>query len=435
MPRERLIIFTRCPIAGKAKTRLIPALGAEAAADTQRQLTELTLCRAAALAIARGVGLEVRYDGGDARAMRDWLGPRPRHAPQGEGDLGQRLARAAQDAFESDAASVVIIGADCPRLDESTLQKAFDALREHEVVFGPAQDGGYYLVGLRQPMPALFQGIPWSTSRVLAESLSVARANGCEPALLTTLPDVDVPADLADWRALRAELQRVSVVIPTLNEAAHLPETLRHVATAKPHEIIIADGGSTDATVAIATEAGAQIVRAGRGRGVQMNAGASAATGELLFFLHADTLPPPDYSDAIRETLSSPQNIAGAFRFSLRDPRPAGAAIIEKFTAWRSKLRPLPYGDQGLCIRRPIFEALGRFPKWPMLEDIEFIRQARRHGRVIIHPAAVRTSARRWKQHGAIRTFLRHQLILLGYYAGVWPSREDRLRWSPALRR
>ena len=428
MPRERLILFTRYPVAGKAKTRLIPAIGAEAAADTQRELTELTLHRAKALAIARGVGIEVSYEGGDAKLMRDWLGPMPRYTPQGEGDLGQRLTRAVRDAFDNAAESVVIIGADCPRLDVHTLQNAFDALRGNDVVFGPAQDGGYYLVGLRKPMPALFQGIPWSTSSVLAESLNVARAGGQEPTLLTTLPDVDEPADLADWQILKSDLQRISVIVPTLNEAAHLPETLRHVADAEPHEIIIADGGSTDASLEITTEAGARIVHSERGRGVQMNAGASAANGELLFFLHADTLPPPDYADAIRETLSSPQNIAGAFHFSLRDPRPAGAAIIEKFTAWRSKWRPLPYGDQGIFIRRSAFEALGQFPKWPMLEDIEFIRHARRYGRVVIHPAAVQTSARRWKQHGAIRTFLRHQMILLGYYAGVLPSREDRVR-------
>ncbi len=428
MPRERLILFTRYPVAGKTKTRLISEIGAEAAAETQRQLTELTLHRAKALAIARGVRIEVRYEGGDARLMRDWLGPMPRCTPQGEGDLGQRLTRAAQDAFAEAAESVVIIGADCPRLDEGILQKAFDALRGNDVVFGPAQDGGYYLVGLRKPMPAMFQSIPWSTSRVLAESLSVARANGCEPALLPTLPDVDEPADLADWRTLQAELQRVSVIIPTLNEAAHLPETLRHVAAAKPHEIIITDGGSTDATLGIAAETGARIVHSERGRGVQMNAGASAATGELLFFLHADTLPPPDYPEAIRETLSAPQNIAGAFQFSLRDPRPAGAAIIEKLTAWRGKLRSLPYGDQGLCIRRPILEALGGFPKWPMLEDIEFIRRARLHGRVIIHAAAVQTSARRWQRHGMVRTFLRHQMILLGYYAGILPARSSRGR-------
>lgn len=428
MPRERLIIFTRYPVAGKAKTRLIPALGAEGAADTQRQLTELTLCRAMMLAVARGVSIEVRHEGGDEQLIRDWLGPRPRYTPQGEGDLGQRLTRAAKDAFDDDAQSIVIIGADCPRLDQSILHQAFDTLHDHDIVFGPAQDGGYYLAGLRKPMPGLFKGIPWSTNRVLAESLSIARASGFEPVLLTTLPDVDEPSDLDDWQRLQAEIQRVSVIIPTLNEAAHLAETLRHVIAAQPHEIIIADGGSSDATLGMATEAGAHIIHTERGRGTQMNAGSRVATGELLFFLHADTLPPINCAEAIRETLRAPQTIAGAFRFRLREPAPRGAAIIERLTAWRSESLQLPYGDQGLYVRRAMFAALGRFPEWPVLEDIEFIRRARKQGRVAIHPSAVRTSGRRWQQQGFMRTFFRHQLILGGYYAGVSPARLARWR-------
>jgi len=428
MPREHLILFTRYPIAGKAKTRLIPALGAEGAAALQRQLTELTLCRAMALAVARGVSIEVRYEGGTESLMRDWLGPKPRYTPQGEGDLGQRLARAAQSAFDDDAESVVIIGADCPRLDERILHQAFDTLRKIEVVFGPAKDGGYYLVGLRRPMPALFQGIAWSTSSVLADSIATAHSNGCESILLNTLPDVDEPPDLADWQSVQAQLQRVSVIIPTLNEAAHLAETLRHVAAAHPHEIIIVDGGSTDDTIHIATESGAKVVHSERGRGRQLNTGAAQATGEHLFFLHADTLPPSNFTSAIVDTLRSPQTIAGAFRFTLREPRPPASLIIESLTRWRSERRQLPYGDQGLFIRRAMFEALGRFAEWPMLEDIDFICCARRHGKIVIHPDAVQTSARRWQQHGVLRTFLRHQMILLVYFAGVSPSRLARWR-------
>jgi len=168
---------------------------------------------------------------------------------------------AAQSAFGESAPSVVIIGADCPRLDEHILHQAFDGLRESAVVFGPAQDGGYYLVGLRQPLPALFKDIKWSTVTVLTDSIHIARHSGHEPTLLTTLPDVDEPPDLADWQVLQAQLQRVSVIIPALNEAGHLAETLRHVIAAHPHQIILADGGSTDATLAIAAEAGADAVR------------------------------------------------------------------------------------------------------------------------------------------------------------------------------
>ena len=428
MPSEHLILFTRYPIAGRAKTRLIPALGAAGAAALQRQFTELTLCRAIALGVARGVSIEVRYEGGSESLMRAWLGPRPRYTSQGAGDLGQRLARAAQDAFDDNAGSVVIIGADCPRLDERLLHEAFDALRAHPIVFGPAKDGGYYLLGLCRPVPVLFQDIPWSTSSVLTASIRIARSSGHEPALLTTLPDVDEPSDLDDWYTLQSQLQRVSVIIPTLNEAAHLAETLRHVAAAKPHEVIIADGGSTDETIHIATEAEAGIIQCIRGRGTQMNAGARHATGELLFFLHADTLPPPTYSSAIADTLRSPKTIAGAFRFALRGPRPQGAGIIERLTRWRSEHRQLPYGDQGIFIRRAMFEAMGCFPEWPMLEDLEFIRRARRHGSIVIHASAIQTSARRWQRGGFVTTFMRHQMILLGYYSGLPPERLARWR-------
>ncbi|MDI1313820.1 TIGR04283 family arsenosugar biosynthesis glycosyltransferase [Prosthecobacter sp.] len=423
MLRERLILFTRFPIAGKAKTRLIPALGAEGAAETQRQMTELALCRAVSLFIARGVRIEVRYEGGDEEAMRDWLGPKPCYRPQGEGDLGQRIDRATNEAFTEGCDSLVIIGADCPRLDETVLSQAFDALRENEVIFGPAQDGGYYLVGLRRPVPALFQDIEWSTAHVLSDSIEKARASGSQPELLVTLPDVDEPHDLDDWHALQTQVERVSVIIPTVNEAAHLAETLRHVAAAQPHEIIIADGGSTDETLVIATAAGAQIVCSGRGRGLQMNNGAQHATGGLLFFLHADTLPPTNYTQAIRESMRSSKNMAGAFRFALREPRPAGAALIERFTACRNHHHQLPYGDQGLFVRRAHFAALGRYPEWPILEDVDFICRARLHGRIVIHPAAAETSGRRWQQAGVIRTMLRHQLILIGYHAGLSPQR------------
>jgi len=154
-----------------------------------------------------------------------------------------------------------------------------------------------------------------------------------------------------------------------------------------------------------------------------MNAGARHATGELLLFVHADTLPPANYTQAIRDILCSPQTIAGAFRLTQRAPAPFGTTIIERCAALRCHWLQLPYGDQGIFIRRQMFEALGRFPEWPMLEDVDFIRRARCHGNVVTHRAAVQTSARRWQQQGVIRTFLRHQIILLGYYAGVSPQR------------
>ena len=119
---------------------------------------------------------------------------------------------------------------------------------------------------------------------------------------------------------------------------------------------------------------------------------------------------------------------AGAFRFALlREPVPF-QPLIEVLTRLRNSLFTLPFGDQGLFLRRSVFEALGGFPDWPILEDVELVKRLRRTGRVIITPEAARTSARRWQQGGVLRTWARHQLILTGYALGISPHRLTRLR-------
>ena len=204
MPRPRLVIFARLPVPGRAKTRLIPALGAEGAARLQDVMTRHTLAEAAGVADLADV--EVRFTGGDAAAMAERYGDAVAYLPQGDGDLGDRLARAtaAVPAAAREAPSpVVVIGTDCPGLTTGLLRAAFDALDDHDVVLGPAADGGYYLIGLRRPAPALFAGVAWSTDRVLAQTRSAAERAGLGVALLPTLSDVDVPADLPAARALR----------------------------------------------------------------------------------------------------------------------------------------------------------------------------------------------------------------------------------------
>ncbi|MES2470002.1 MAG: TIGR04283 family arsenosugar biosynthesis glycosyltransferase [Verrucomicrobiota bacterium] len=418
-----LIVFTRYPQPGQAKTRLIPALGAEGAAELQRRMTAVTVGRAwsfcATIASAK---LTIAFEGGDAARMREWLGPLD-FVKQGDGDLGQRLRRAALRAFATGAGRVVIIGSDCPSLTEEGLAVAFTATHRHGIVFGPAGDGGYYLVALTHPSQvSLFENIPWSTAAVLSASCDAARAMGHEPALLATLPDVDEPADLPAAEAALHAAGTVSVIIPALNEAANLARLLPALNAAAPHEIIIADGGSTDETAAVAARFGARHVRTAKGRGAQMNAAAATATGEFLLFLHADTDPPAAFPDIIRKTLMSPGTAAGAFTFRLREPF-RGAGQIEKGVALRCRIRSLPYGDQGLFLRRSLFSALQGFPEWPILEDVAFVRRLRGHGRIVTTPEAALTSSRRWQQRGVLCTFLRHQLILAGYVFGISPQR------------
>jgi len=187
----RIVLFTRYPQAGRAKTRLIPALGEEGAAALHRRLTEMTLAQVR----ASGLAHEVRVTGAAEAAFREWLGE-VAVVEQGEGDLGERLDRAAAPC------PVIFIGADAPDLRADHLREAAQALVRNAAVIGPAADGGYWLLGLARAVPGLFQQMEWGTESVCSETLRRLRAAGLEPAMLPLLHDLDRPDDLARWPEL-----------------------------------------------------------------------------------------------------------------------------------------------------------------------------------------------------------------------------------------
>jgi rSAM/selenodomain-associated transferase 2/rSAM/selenodomain-associated transferase 1 len=415
-----LILFTRWPEPGRAKTRLIPALGAKGAADLHGRMTRQTAGRAWAFCAASGKRLVVVHEGGNAERMRDWLGPLS-FEKQSVGDLGTRLTQAMLRAYSAGAKRVVIIGSDCPSLNETCLRAAFDRLETHDLVLLPVSDGGYALIGMSQSHPCLFQGVPWSTAGVTEATLLQAHRHRLSAALLEPLDDVDEPADLAHAETALAQGNTLSIIIPTLNEAVAIEALVPRLQAAKPHEILIADGGSTDGTTQAAARNGAKVVCSPSGRARQMNHAAQFANGEFLFFLHVDTTPPPNYSAIILRSLV-PGIAAGAFRFGLRESIPLGSTI-EALTRLRGFIRKKPYGDQGLFMRRSVFQAVGGFADWPILEDVDMVKRLRRVGLICITSEPAATSARRWQQDGVVRTFLRHQLILAGHRMGVPPER------------
>jgi uncharacterized protein len=435
---RRLIVFMKAPAAGRVKTRLIPALGAEGAAELHRRLVLRTLRTAAAFCEGASVELEIRFDGADEAAMRHWLGDAWRFRAQCPGDLGARMLDAFAGALRDGAPAAVIIGSDSPGLLPEHLASAFEALARTPVVFGPAADGGYYLVGLARAMPALFRGVPWGTGTVLADSLRILAREGAEPpALLAPLEDIDRPEDLAAWRRIddaeRVGPDRISVVVPALNEARAIAGTIASVRCGRPHEILVVDGGSADDTIRAAQEAGARVVASAPGRARQMNAGAARATGNVLLFLHADTILEEGWPAAVLETLARPGVVAGAFRFRIGGSFP-GKALVEHNTNLRARWLGRPYGDQGFFAPRSTFEAAGGFADLPLLEDYELVARLRRRGRIAIANVSATTSGRRWRQLGVIRTTLLNQWIVAGYEIGVAPERLARLYRSAAAR-
>jgi rSAM/selenodomain-associated transferase 2/rSAM/selenodomain-associated transferase 1 len=413
-----LIVFGRYPRVGKTKTRLIPALGPVGAAALQKRLAEKTVATARQTAIRIGARLVFCHDGGREQQLRQWLGGRPIHfRPQATGDLGRRMHLAMQCAFDGGARRVVLVGTDIPGLTAAILEQAFAALDEKDLVIGPSIDGGYWLVGMTRP-ENIFDGITWSRPDVLENTLTLARRKGMTPGLLDPLNDLDTPGDLArEMGPGHSPQPWLSVVIPALNEARQITRTIT-AASIPEAQIIVSDGGSTDRTVAIARSLGARIVSGQPNRAAQQNRGAAAARGEVLLFLHADTRLPPEYGDHIFETLMDRCTVLGAFRFAtdIHTPAMQAIAFLTNLRAGRLKL---PYGDQGLFMRRADFYRFGGFPETPIAEDLYLVRKMARNGRIAMAPVAAVTSGRRWRRLGPLRTTLVNTLVAVGCLAGI----------------
>lgn len=225
---------------------------------------------------------------------------------------------------------------------------------------------------------------------------------------------------------------QVSVVLPVLDEAARLGARLAELrALAGVHDVVVVDGGSRDATIAIARRAGVRVLVAPRGRGSQLNAGARAATGDVLLFLHADTTLPGDAIAWVHRALADAGTVAGAFRVrTVADAGPNWLGPLLRLADLRSHLTRLPYGDQAVFVRRTAFERVGGFPDQPLLEDVELARRLRRVGRIRTVPATVLVSGRRFLAR-PLRTALAMRAFPLLYRLGVSPARLARLYGDP----
>ena len=200
LAKQHLIIFTRYPQPGKTKTRLIPALGVEGAANLQRQMTEYTLSNVKELCKSTAISFEVRFADGNLQLMQSWLGTELNYQLQGEGDLGKRMQNSFLNAFNRGAQRVVIIGIDCPGVDTEVLAEAFEKIPDCDLLLGPAVDGGYYLIGLKRVIGELFINIDWGTAKVLQQTVDIAEQLNLSVGYLRTLADVDRPEDLPIWQ-------------------------------------------------------------------------------------------------------------------------------------------------------------------------------------------------------------------------------------------
>ena len=431
--REQLIIFTRYPEPGKTKTRLIPALGEKGAADLQRRMTEHLFSKMSRLFPSRSRSIEIRYEGGNETRIRSWLGTDFTYHPQPPGNLGNRMRISFDEAFRGGAEKAIIIGTDIPGITAEIAKNAFQQLRRHDLVLGPARDGGYYLIGVQKGSwpranPILFENIAWGTGEVLSQTLAAAGKMGLSHMLLETLDDVDRPEDLDIWQreSQKAtpyeEKKTISVIIPALNEAACIQNTLSMLSRREVLEVIVVDGGSEDGTADLAKSHGATVLKADPSKSRQMNTGAKSASGDILLFLHADTLLPENFEKSIISAIYQDNVAAGAFQLHINSEL-KGLRFIERVANWRSRHLQAPYGDQGIFVTKSLFQAIGGYPDMIIMEDFELVRRLRRRGKIVILDQSVTTSPRRWQNLGIFKTWMLNQVIAIGYMLGCPPER------------
>lgn len=219
---------------------------------------------------------------------------------------------------------------------------------------------------------------------------------------------------------------QISIIIPTYNEAENIGELLQQLIKVLEVEIIVVDGGSSDRTPLVVADYiisyPVKLISTEPGRATQMNLGAKAAHSKILLFLHADSRLPDNFWTLITAALNQDQVVAGAFELEIRGDL-WGLRLVEKLVNWRSYVLSLPYGDQAIFIRAETFWNLGGFPNLPIMEDFQFIRQLKKLGKVVIIPAKVQTSSRRWQKLGVWQTTLINQLVIIAFFLGISPQK------------
>ena len=228
------------------------------------------------------------------------------------------------------------------------------------------------------------------------------------------------------WRAVTKPMTAISIIIPAFNEADNIVATLQPLQPLRQqgHEIVIADGGSDDATIELARPLADHLINTPKGRARQMNAGAHQSSGEVLLFLHADTLLPGNAVALIQQSLQSKQ--WGRFDVRLTGQQPLLRAV-ELLMNWRSQLSGIATGDQAIFIKHELFEHIGGYADIPLMEDIAISKVLNQHGRPACIKTRLTTSSRRWEQNGIIKTILLMWRLRLAYFFGAKPEQLARL--------
>lgn len=376
-----IILFTRVPIPGQTKTRMMPELSTEDCARLHTCFLEdlRRECR------KTGADIILSYTPkGQQDKLYPIFGRGISYMAQRGDTLGERMDRAIRETLKKGYDSCILIGADVPELRAEYLNRAFSLLKSKDVALGPTSDGGYYLVGMKRPHKCVFDVDGYGVDSVLENTLAKLRMEGLTVGFTKMLQDMDTYEDLRGYRRRMRENSRlqgtstgrylaktssISVIIPLYNEAKTIVrmqdqlEPLRNKC-----EILFVDGGSTDGTLEL-IRSHFKVIQSQKGRASQMNAGAKASHGDILFFLHCDSELPAHLLAEIRVVMM--RYNAGCFGIAFHSKN-FFMFTCRVISNHRVKDRKVMFGDQGIFVDRELFFKVGMFPEIPIMEDYEF---------------------------------------------------------------
>jgi len=221
-------------------------------------------------------------------------------------------------------------------------------------------------------------------------------------------------------------MEKISIIIPTFNEEDFIVPLLEYLSGLDPRiELIVADGFSSDDTVQLA-QSHAKVIQCQLGRGLQMNAGAEIASGNILWFIHADCYPHTDAIKAMQHALDTRGIVGGAFEYNIDQPG-FFFRLTEYTSNYKNHLLNLFFGDMGIFVRHAIFDKMGGYKNIPLMEDMDFCKRLKHQGKVMILPQRIMTSARRWRQEGIMKNMIRNWIMQIAWCCGVSP--EKLTRW------
>ncbi len=439
-----LVVFCRRPAIGIGKQRIAADIGKPAAYEVAELLLATTLEDALAwpgpVVLSPAAATDTEWAAG--------LLPDAIIIPQDSGNLGSRIQGVQAQIRNSGGRNIIFIGSDSPSLTQQLINDAFACLKQTDTVFIPALDGGVTLMGARQSWPNLAD-LPWETPELGNTLKQCCQNAGLTTSVMETGFDIDTRQDLIhaidllanDPRPARIRLRtwilaaglgvashemhatRISAVIPVFNDLAALTILLQRLRCLQPGiaEIVVVDGGASQNCRQLCDVYAAKYLDTKPNRGAQLRLGAKHATGDILWFLHADSLPPTESVSLIREHISAGHS-SGYFQFGF-DGKPRWYKNWLQIAINLRARFGIPYGDQGLFIGKSAYARAGGHTATPLFEEVALIKRLRREHSCTPVAATIVVSSRRWERDGWLRRSLHNRYLAVAFALGVAPER------------